>query len=259
VLEYDKETLTNNLGSGSVSGWVKMSEMVADYDNDAFESDHWSEFVMESAPLELAEDSTAYGYKYPGSGIVVDEFSGGLFQGIQLSPLFTDPAGRQWGFVGYYYGRHDCWICMDDPTNDALAPDENCVTVVTVAPPTPTAAPDPTDVPVPTAAPTPAPPAPTEEPVPEPIPESPEPTAEPTEAPVETPTQSTVPEETPAPAPAPTPVPGKTVELTPPADKETLDQAAKDNRGAGPYIAAGAAAVVVIAAAVLVATLKKKK
>ena len=257
VLEYDKETLTNNLGNGSVSGWVRMSEMVPDYDNDAFESDHWSEFIMDSAELELAEDSTAYGYKYPGSGIVVDEFSGQYYrEPLQLSPLFTDPAGRTWGFMGYYYGRHNCWICIDDPANDALAPDENCVTVVTEAPSTPTQAPTPTDVPTPTA-------APTEEPVPEPISEpdptpseAPAPTAEPTpsEAPAETPDKPTVPSETPAPSPA-----GKTVELTPPADKDTLDQAAKDNRGAGPYIAAGAAAVVIVAAAVLVSTLKKKK
>jgi hypothetical protein len=254
VLEYDKETLANNLGSASISGWVRMSEMVADYDADAFYRDHQSEIVSGEVELEIDSDSTVYLYKYPGSGIVTDELSGSWAgEPLLFNTLFTDPAGRQWGYIGYYYGHRDFWVCLDDPANDALPPDENRVTIVTLAPPTPTAAPDPTDVPVPTAAPT---PAPTDAPAPEPTPsEAPAETPTPTAAPVETPDKPTVPSET----PAPTAAPGKTVELTPPADKETLDQAAKDNRGAGPYIAAGAAAVVVIAAAVLISTLNKKK
>ena len=69
------------------------------------------------------------------------------------------------------------------------------------------------------------------------------------------------PTETPALAETPTPTeaPGKTVELTPPADDAALRQAAKDNRGSGPYIAAGCAAVVIIAAAVLIAAVRKKR
>ena len=211
VLEYDKETLANNLGSDSVSGWVKMSEMVADYDADAFYRDHQSEIVTGGdAELEADRDKSVQLYKYPGSGVVTGEIDGSWFDSpIWFDTLFTDPAGRQWGYCGYYFGHRDFWVCLDDPSNDALAPDENCVTITTVPAAQPAAGPDPT--------------------------------AAPTEA------------------PDPTAAPGKTVELTPPADKETLDQAAKDNRGAGPYIAAGAAAVVIVAAAVLAATLKKKK
>ena len=209
VLEYDPDTLENSLRNGSVSGWVQMSEMVADYDNQAFEADHGAELVGERTELLLDWDKTAYGYKYPGSGIVVDEFSRQYIrEPISLSPLFTDPAGRTWGFIGYLYGRRNCWVCIDDPYNDALAPDENCVTVAIRT----AADPEPAETPAPTA----------------------------------------------SPAPTPTPAP-KTVELTPPADDTTLQQAAKANRGNGPYIAAGGAAVVVVAAAVLVAALRKKK
>ena len=244
VLEYDPDTLENTLWNGSVSGWVRMSEMVADYDNDAFEHDHRAEIVGESAELLLEWDKTAYGYKYPGSGIVVDDFSRQYYRDpFYLSPLFTDPAGRTWGFVGYNYGRHDCWICIDDPYNDALAPDENCVKIAIrgAAEPAPTATPAPT--PEPTAAPTPAP-------TPEPS-KAPDPTAAPSPAPTETPK--------PADTPKPTENAGKTIELTPPADDATLQQAAKANRGSGPYILAGGAAVVVVAAAVLVAALRRRK
>ena len=254
VLEYDPDTLENALGNGSVSGWVKMSDMAADYDADAFYADHRSELVTDGdAELEIDSGRTVYLYKYPGSGEVTGELSGSWGgDPISFNTRFTDPAGRQWGYCNYYYGHRDFWVCLDDPFNDALAPDENSVTIVTA----------PAAAPVPTAAPTPEPPSPTAAPTVAPSPEpggAPAPTAAPTVAPNSTeaprPTQSTVPSET----PAPTTAPGKTVELTPPADKETLDQAAKDNRGAGPYIAAGAAAVVIIAAAVLAATLKKKK
>ena len=245
VLEYNPDTLENTLWNGSVSGWVDMDEMVADYDNDAFTADHRAELSDAQAELALGFSDVAYGYKYPGSGIVTDEFSGQNYtEPFLLAPLFTDPAGRTWGFVGYYYGRHDCWICIDDPHNGALPPDENCVSIVTRDAAQPTDAPSPTEAPAPTQTPVPGPtqsPAPTQTPAPDP-------------------TQSPAPAQTPTLDPAQSPAPvGRTVELTPSADPQTLQQAAKDNRGSGPYIAAGAGGVVVIAAAVLVAALRKKR
>jgi hypothetical protein len=216
VLEYDRDTLENNLTNGSVSGWVRMSEMVADYDNDSFMADHAAEIRSEEVTLEWEAHEPVCAYKYPGSGEVRETLERGWFgqePEILFNLCFTDPAGREWGYCGYFYGHRDMWVCLDDPYNGALPPDENCVTVATR-------------------------PAAGEE--------TPEPTPAETPAPVS--------EATPAPAPA-----GKTVELTPPADDETMKQAAKDNRGAGPYLAAGGAGVVVVAAAVLVAALKKKK
>ena len=211
VLEYDPDTLANDLDNTSVSGWVKMSEMTADYDNRAFMADHAGELVSETAGLAWDEPDNVFTYKYPGSGVVLEELERGWFGGedIVFDTLFTDPAGRRWGYCPYLYAHRDFWVCLDDPYNGALPPDENCVTIVTKPP----------------AAPAPAP----------------------TEAPK--------PAETPAPAEAP----GKTLVLTPPADDAALQQAAKDNRGSGPYIAAAGAAAVVVAAAVLIAALRKKK
>ena len=228
VLEYDPDTLENTLWNGSVSGWVEMSEMVADYDNESFMADHskelvWEHTAAEAAALEWEKGESLYAYKYPGSGEVTETFDPEWHRGdpIPFSALFTDPAGRRWGYCDYFYGWRNLWICIDDPYNGALPPDENCVTIVT----------------------RPAAPAPTEPPTPT---EPPEPTG--------------TPEPTEAPKPSPTAAPvGKTVELTPSADPQTLQQAAKDNRGSGPYIAAGACGVVVVAAAVLLAALRKKR
>lgn len=207
VLEYDPDTLENALVNGSVSGWVDMDEMVADYDNASFHADHASALRDETAELALDKARTLYCYKYPGSGEVTEEIADGWWDDgmvLNLSPLFTDPAGRTWGEIGYFYGIRNCWVCIDDPYNGALPPDENCVTVATSAQATPE------------------------------------------------------PAETPAPAETSAPA-GKTVALTPAADDATLQQAAKDNRGSGPYLAAGAGGVVVVAAAVLAAALRKKR
>ena len=221
VLEYDPDTLDNDLRNGSVSGWVKMSEMVADYDNDAFMADHAAEIRSEEATLEWEAHEPVYSYKYPGSGEVRETLERGWFgqePELFFNQCFTDPAGRTWGYCGYHYGHRNLWVCLDDPYNGALPPDENCVTIVTRAAagetPKETAAPEETEAPAPVSEAT----------------------------------------------PAPTPVPGgRTVELTPPADDATLKQAEKDNRGNGPAIAAGGAGVVVVAAAVLYTTLRKKK
>ena len=211
VLEYDRESLGNKLsGDNSVSAWVRMSDMTADYDNQSFMADHGAELVQETAELDWNRTDTVYVYRYPGSGVVTDSLSPEWFGQDQISfgPLFTDPAGRRWGYCGYLYGHRDLWVCLDDPYNGALEPDENCVTIVTRA------------------------------------------AAEPA--------QTAAPTEPPAPAETPTPA-GKTVELTPAADGDALRQAAKDNRGSGPYAAAGAGGVVIVAAAVLIAALRKKK
>ena len=243
-VEFDKDTLQSKV-YGSGSGWVDMAEMTPDYDNRAFMADHADELVSEIADLAWDEPQNVFTYKYPGSGVVLEELERNWFGGetIVFNTLFTDPAGRRWGYCHYLYAHRDFWVCLDDPYNGALPPDENCVTIVTqaAAEPAPTEAPKPTEAPAATPEPSGAP-APTEAPVE-------------TDAPAETEAPAPAPVET----PAPTEKPGRTVELTPPADDATLQQAAKDNRGSGPYIAAGCAAVAVIAAAVLFAALRKKK
>ena len=65
---------------------------------------------------------------------------------------FTDPAGRTWGEIGYFYGIRNCWVCIDDPYNGALPPDENCVTVALRA----QATPEPAEMPAPAETPAPA-------------------------------------------------------------------------------------------------------
>ncbi len=120
-------------GSSRRAGWVRMSDMVVDYDSRAFYEEHADEFFIKEATLTPRADAVIYGYKYPGSGIVVDELDGAwAVDELYFKELFTDSAGREWGPVGYYYGRRDFWVCLDDPFNGTLEADENYHEVRTV-------------------------------------------------------------------------------------------------------------------------------
>ena len=112
-----------------VSGWVKMADMTAEYDHAAFLADHAGEVRRSERTFELAPEETAYAYKYPGSGRVTEALEVKWFTGepIQVESEFTDPAGRVWGYIGYWRGMRQMWLCLDDLYNDSLAPDENCV------------------------------------------------------------------------------------------------------------------------------------
>ena len=113
-----------------VSGWVRLADMTAEYDHAAFSADHEAEIRPSERALEIGPEDVAYAYKYPGSGIVTETLEGKWLDGedVYVQSEYTDPAGRDWGCVGYWRGMRQMWFCLDDPCNDALAPDENAVT-----------------------------------------------------------------------------------------------------------------------------------
>ena len=115
------------------SYWVRMAEMAPDYDYRAFDAEHADEFIERDAELTWGGQDTVYTYKYPGSGIVTDEFDGAWMRDpLTFNRVFVDPAGREWGFVNYYFGHRNFWVCLDDPHNAGLEPDENYRVVKTV-------------------------------------------------------------------------------------------------------------------------------
>lgn len=142
-IEYDPDS-RQAAYQNSVSGWVKMSDMVCDYDSQAFMDDHSGEFVGEERSFQpdRTEGEAVYAYKYPGSGVVRDKMDWDMIwsEPLSFSAVFTDPAGREWGYCGYHYGFRDFWVCLSDPYNGALAADENYVDPLASA--TPAADPD---------------------------------------------------------------------------------------------------------------------
>lgn len=126
VIEYDPGTLEASWGGST--GWVRLGDMVADYDDTAFSADHAEELYESGRTLEMGREQLICTWKYPGSGELmgtVPNFSGEA-ETLSFQRFFTDPLGREWGYLGYHYGHVDAWVCLDDPENDALAADANC-------------------------------------------------------------------------------------------------------------------------------------
>ncbi len=98
-------------------GWVPMPYLYLRYDNLAFREDFGDKIVSGQGQLDSSyEEKTGYFWRYPGSD------SGRKFKidtnHLQYNDIFVDEEGRSWGYVGYYFGRENSWICVDDPTAD---------------------------------------------------------------------------------------------------------------------------------------------
>ena len=111
------------------SGWIRMSQLSADYDSTAFFEEHRDEIDEKAVrSIEIKSDDTVYAWKYPGSGVVRDtlgNYTRDPVATVELGSIYTDSEGREWGYLGYYYGQRYLWICISDPMNGQLEADEN--------------------------------------------------------------------------------------------------------------------------------------
>ena len=163
-------------------GWISMSELTVKYDGISFAQEHGGEFLYldEWEFLDLTGRDCLHLWRYPGdtepfntlSGSGEDYWWGWPPEEMSFNTIYEDPAGRRWGYVNYYYGLRDFWVCLTAPDDASLGGVELSgeQTQNTPAPaetPVPTEAPIPTEAPAPTASPVPtALPAPTVSPAP---------------------------------------------------------------------------------------------
>ena len=95
------------------------------YDSTDFFGDHHDEFLDEGEDFEPDHEMTARVYEYPGgpenANLLLGNVSG---EPLPISFRYTDESGREWGYIGYFYGYFD-WICLDDPESsfEELWPD----------------------------------------------------------------------------------------------------------------------------------------
>ena len=97
-------------------GWMPMQYMEVVYDNISFMEEHAAEIKEQSGRLDGQAGEKIYFWKYPGSEVAYKA-------SIQAEPpsyeqVYEDSQGRQWGYVVYYYGDRDVWVCMDQPAAD---------------------------------------------------------------------------------------------------------------------------------------------
>lgn len=106
----------------NMDAWLPMEDLARLYNEADFRADYedtFEEYTDEMAGYEIKE--AVYLWEYPGS-----EKSNGwiqMYEGAENEPvydsLYTDPDGRRWTHIGYYYG-HGGWLCIDDPENKNL-------------------------------------------------------------------------------------------------------------------------------------------
>ena len=112
---------SDNSDEWSKTGWVPMDDLALIYDSQQFMEDHGDEI---SSVEDLTVDfDTAVVYEYPGGPSrewPLKEDLDYLPFSQAFSDLYTDADGLRWGYVGYYMGHRNGWICLDDPMNEHL-------------------------------------------------------------------------------------------------------------------------------------------
>ena len=103
------------------SGWVPMDDLSLIYDSQQFMADHAKEIeAVTPVPVNFQE---AVLYSYPNGPVLEGTLQEDLdYQPISevFTQIYTGTDGLRWGYVGYYMGHRNTWVCLDDPTNRAL-------------------------------------------------------------------------------------------------------------------------------------------
>ena len=113
---------------GGTTGWVRMSDLELVYDYISFDEEHRSEFKPYTGGYDVFKDiNELVFWSYPGSGVIVStETKPQIDEYFELTTTYTDGNGKLWGFVSYYYGLKNVWVCISDlagtvaPTPDSL-------------------------------------------------------------------------------------------------------------------------------------------
>lgn len=95
------------------TGWMPMEYMELVYDHISFVEDYGEEIVGQKGSLgEQYQGKSIFQWKYPGSK---EHYSLTLHDPLEYNQVYVDEKGHSWGYVGYYYGGRNIWVCIDQP------------------------------------------------------------------------------------------------------------------------------------------------
>ncbi len=101
-----------------LEGWFKIEESARYYDHNDFYAEYGKECYKDTD--EGHDIKAAVLYDYPCGTVKFDGWLNDSGENVTFSSVYKDEKGREWGFIGYYYGHWDGWICIDDPENASL-------------------------------------------------------------------------------------------------------------------------------------------
>ena len=91
-----------------------MDYLLLKYDSQAFREEFADRIRTESGTAAECGPDTFF-WNYPGSEDATTFSVEGDYL-PEYQQVFTDDGGREWGYIGYYMGIRDVWICLDAPT-----------------------------------------------------------------------------------------------------------------------------------------------
>ena len=99
------------------TGWVPMEYLLLKYDDICFQEEFGDRITTPDEYGVLSAEGEVYLWNYPGSEDSVIYTVDGEYP-PEYEEIFTDDAGRNWGYIGYHIGIRNVWVCLDDPTAD---------------------------------------------------------------------------------------------------------------------------------------------
>ncbi len=105
------------------SGWFRMSDLSVVYDSFSFSEEHSGEmqkYIAGSYTVEATEEKPVIMWKYPGNRYELPTaFRGGNIAEY-VSQTYTDAEGNVWGYIVYYMGHKNIWVCLSDPYGEKV-------------------------------------------------------------------------------------------------------------------------------------------
>jgi hypothetical protein len=125
VVEFNPDgsgNLTEIDYSTAVTGWIPMTDLTVVYDYISFAEDHSGELKPYTGDYDTFKaGGTVVFWSYPGSGVVAWEDGEFKYdEYFEITDTYTDSEDRLWGFVGYYYGARNVWVCVSDPSGAGI-------------------------------------------------------------------------------------------------------------------------------------------
>lgn len=98
------------------SGWVPMDYLLLKYDFICFQEEFADRITNEHGTLAESGGEVRF-WNYPGSEDAIAFAVEGDYL-PEYEAVFTDDAGRNWGYISYHMALRNVWVCLDDPTAD---------------------------------------------------------------------------------------------------------------------------------------------
>ncbi len=110
--------VVENFQDETKTGWVPMDYMDVIYDNISFTEEFGENIVEESGMLpEECVGKTIQAWPYPSAFEASELTMPDTVDAMpQYSETFVDEKGLKWGYIGYFQGMRDFWVCLDNPT-----------------------------------------------------------------------------------------------------------------------------------------------